>query len=283
MGLLQTFVFAAPTVLGHVDITIELPAGGSEFDMNYVPTVTSFTGDGVDLTANGPGFLYTYRDGEYNVDDNGIPYFRNGGSYHVTLQLMFGSGYCANGTLAFTGETVVTPETFSATVNGVPATVRRNSSTYYPAIEVDLTLAGEVFNAEQKAEWEEEWNQIRKARRSMKTFRTRAEAETYNRDNMPEKVVVVTDPEGRDLSANKENMTVVVFNVSTANEMAESIAMSEYLKEIRLSPEVDAYDFVYNMAKKGNETLSEAITIGKSVPPFRCIFRKEPCLFPNPA
>lgn len=243
LGLLPTSAFAA-TTLSHVDITIELPNGGDAFDFSYIPVVTSFTGDGADLLANGAGIMSANWIGDYSLDDNMIPYFRNGIGYQVTLQLMFGSGYCTNGTMAETGEIVAIPEIFSATVNGVAATVRRNTSTYYPTIEVNLTLDGEVFNAEQKSKRNEEWEEIKKARRAMNTPRTRAEAENHNRGNIPEKAVVVTDPEGRDLVENQENMTAVVFNVNTAEKMADYIAGSPYLKEIWLSPEVDPYKFM---------------------------------------
>lgn len=105
LGVLPTSILAA-TTLSHVDITIELPKGGDEFDIGYIPTVTSFIGDGVDLLANGAGIMHAYWDGDYDLDESMIPYFRNGGHYTSTLKLMFGSGYCANGTTAFTGETV---------------------------------------------------------------------------------------------------------------------------------------------------------------------------------
>lgn len=241
VSLLPTAIFAA-TALSHVDITIELPKGGDYFDWNATPVITSFNGDGIDLLANGAGFLKTEWVGDYDLDDSSNPYFRNGGSYKLTVKLMFGSGYCANSTTAFTGETVAMPETFSATVNGVAATVTRNTSAYYPEIQVNLKLEGEIFTAEQKSERDKEWDELRKARRATYTPRTRAEAETYNRDNMPENVVVVNDPEGRDLTG--ENITTIVFNVSTADKMAESIAHSDYLKEIWLSPEVNPYDFM---------------------------------------
>lgn len=72
---------------------------------------------------------------------------------------------------------------------------------------------------------------------------------------MPEKVVVVTDPEGRDLAENQENITTVVFNVNTADKVAEYIANSNYLKEIWLSTEINPYDFMYNMSKKGQRSV----------------------------
>lgn len=246
---------ADPVKLSSVDITIELPKGGDYYDWSAPPTILSFKSGDIDLLANGAGFLKVQWEGEYDLDDNSTPYFRTGGSYTLTLQLMFGSGYCTNGTTAFTGETVVTPEIFSATINGVAATVKRNGSTYYPTITATLKLESEVLNAEQRAARNEEWEQVYKARRAFHTTpRTRAKAETYNRDSMPEKVVVVTDPEGRDLSENSENMTTVVFNVNTAEQMAEYISNSDYLKEIWLNPETDPYKFV-NTIKKNQRSI----------------------------
>lgn len=224
------------------------PRGGDPFDWDTAPTITSFKGDGVDLLANGAGFLKTEWSGDYDRDDTGYPYFRTGGGYTLTVQLMFGSGYCAAGTKSSTtGEVVVSTTAFSATVNGVAADVGLNSSSYYPRITVNLKLEGEVLSAAEKAEKDEAWEALKQTRRAMLPSRTRAEAETYNRDNAPEKVVVVTDPEGRDLMANRENMTTAVFNVSTADEMADDVVGLECLKEIWLSPEVDVRSFLRKM------------------------------------
>lgn len=237
LSLLPTSAFAA-TALSHVDITIELPKDGDKFDYNYIPTITSFTGDGVDLLANGGGFLNISWSGDYSS----FSHFRGGATYNVTLQLMFGSGYCANGTIASTGETVATPETFSVTINGVAATVRRNTSTYYPTIELNLTPEGELLNAAQKSERDKEWEQIRKARRSMLTPRTREEAEAYNSESIPEKVVVV-NTDGADLSYDFENMTTLVMDVNDA-EKSTAYSLSPYTKEIWISPETDPYKFI---------------------------------------
>lgn len=247
LGLLPMSVFAAPTKLSHVDITIELPKDRDEFDPNYMPKITSFTSGSIDLLAAGAGFL----NASWDRGSNGPSLFRGSGIYHVTFQLMFGTGYCAAYTLASTGEYVATPETFSATINGAAATVRRNTSSYYPALEIDLQIEGEPLVVEQKPVQvhNEAWEQLKKTRRAMYTPRTWAESEAYNRDNMPEKVVTVTDPEGRELYENRENMTVAVFDVSTADKMAADIANSDSLKEIWLSPEVDPYKFIHELTK----------------------------------
>lgn len=207
IGLLPLSTFAV-TTLKHVDITVELPKGGDYFDRSCAPTITSFKSGSIDLLANGAGFIKTSWDGEYDLDGNGTPCFRKGGSYNVTFKLMFGSGYCAAGTTASTGETVVMPETFSATVNGKAATVQRNGSTYYPEITVSLKLEGEALSAAEKTERNEEWEALKATRRAILTPRTKAEAEAYNRDNMPEKVVVVSDSEGKDLMAGRDRTCI---------------------------------------------------------------------------
>lgn len=246
LAVFPTVSFADAVKLSSVEIAIELPNGGDEFDISYVPTVTSFKSGDIDLLANGAGFLSAYWDGDYDRGEDGVtPYFRNGGGYRVTLQLMFGSGYRANGTKASTGEIVAMPETFSATVNGVPATVRRNCSTYYPTIEINLTLAGEVLSATEKAEKNEEWEKLKKTRRAMYEPRTYADSVNYNYDNTPEKVVVMTDPEGDDLYDNRENMTTLIVDVSNADKLTWHISnTNSSLKEVWLSPEVDPCKFI---------------------------------------
>lgn len=174
LGLLPTSVSAAAVPLSHVDITIELPKGGDEFDMSYIPTVISFKSGDIDLLSGRAGIMYAYWDGECDYDEYGIPHFRSGGTYYASLKLMFNpsAGYCANYTTLSTGEYGVLPETFSATINGTPATVQRNGSMYYPTINISLKLEGEVFSTEQKSERNEEWEEIKKASRAMATPRT---------------------------------------------------------------------------------------------------------------
>lgn len=76
----------------------------------------------------------------------------------------------------------------------------------------------------------------------MYTPRTRAEAETYNADNIPEKVVVV-NTDGTDLNYDFENMTTLVMNVNNA-EKTTAYGLSPYTREIWISPETDPYKFI---------------------------------------
>ncbi len=49
-------------------------------------------------------------------------------------------------------EYIVAPDTFSATVNGIPATISRNNPPYHPTLEVSLKLGGEALSEEEKVE-----------------------------------------------------------------------------------------------------------------------------------
>lgn len=247
----------------------------------FAAVITLFKGDGIDLLANGTGFLTTYWEGDYDRDDAGNPYFRNGGSYTLKVKLMFSLGHCAASTTSSTtGEIVVSTDNFSATINGVAADVRLNSSSYYPT--VNLTLEGEVLSASQKAEKNEEWEALKQTRRAMLPSRTKAEAETYYRGNTPENVVVVTDPDGRDLMANREHMTTAVFNVSTADKMADDVVGLDCLKEIRLSPEVDVRSFLRKMMQAQRNVML-GLWYYEYMASAPCISPRARCSFPSPA
>lgn len=121
LSLLPMAVSAEPVMLTHVDINIELPKDGDPFDIGYIPTITSFTSGDIDLLATGAGILNAYWVGD------AVYSFRAGTTYHVSLKLALNpaAGYCANYVMSADGEYLVGPDTFSATVNGISATIRR--------------------------------------------------------------------------------------------------------------------------------------------------------------
>lgn len=249
LTLLPMSALAAPTMLKSVDVSIELPKGGDPFDQSFLPTVTSFKSGSIDLLATGAGVLDANWRGDYDTAEDGTPLFRAGGTYYLTLHLMFNidAGYCANYKMS-NGEYLVGPDTFSATVNGMTATVRRNGPPYYPTVEISLTLEGEALSDEEKAERSEEWEALTQTRRAMYTPRTRAEADTYARDKLPEKVVVV-NTDGTDLNYDFEKMTTIVMDVSNAEQMTDYLAHKSTLKEIWLGAASDPYKFVGRMGR----------------------------------
>ena len=120
-----TALAAGATQISHVDIVIELPkAGESNDSFEYMPKVKSIKSGSIDLLAKGANIMESSWSGDDVVSDDGESYsFRGGATYLVDMQLDLGSsGYCAKYTTVG-GETVATPDTFSVTVNGVPATI----------------------------------------------------------------------------------------------------------------------------------------------------------------
>ena len=243
--LLPTSAMAAPTKLKSFELEIELPKGGDAFDLNYIPTIKSLKSGSIDLLATGAYIQYTYWNGEFDYDESNVPVFRNGGTYQVTIQLGLNTaaGYCANYKMSSDGQYLVGPDTISATVNGTAATVSRNKPPYFPEMQLNLKLAGDVFTVEQKAERSAEWEQLQQTRRAMYTPRTWAESVACDPDKLPEKVVVV-NTDGTDLNYDFTNMTTLVMDVSNAEQITDYISSKPCLKEIWLSPATDPCKFV---------------------------------------
>ena len=131
LTLLPTAALAAPTRLKSVDLVIDLPKAGDPNEMETEVTIKSMKSGNIDLLANGAGILYTEWQGDDVETDDGYA-FRAGTTYLVNIKLAFDTtkGYRAN-YQTVGGENIVGPDTFSATVNGVPATIR-TSAQYFP-------------------------------------------------------------------------------------------------------------------------------------------------------
>lgn len=127
LTLLPTAALAAPTRLKSVDLVIDLPKAGDPNEMETEVTIKSMKSGNIDLLANGAGILYTEWQGDDVETDDGYA-FRAGTTYLVNIKLAFDTtkGYCAN-YKTVGGENIVGPDTFSATVNGVPATIRTSA------------------------------------------------------------------------------------------------------------------------------------------------------------
>lgn len=250
IGLLPMTVSAESIKLNHIDITIELPKGGDAFDPSYIPVITSFIGDGIDLLAGGAGIMYAYWDGDVNLDEYSIPYFRNGGTYSARLKLILPQGYLANGTTAFTGETVAMPETFSATVNGIAATVTRNTSVSCPEIALSLKLEGEAISETEKAALSAENIEHMQTRREIKASRTWADAAKADFTILPEKVHVlnyVTESEGYKQEEMGRDITTLIYDSDLAARGAYVIPYKQALREVWVGDGVDILKFYQNM------------------------------------
>lgn len=245
--LLSITTFAAPTMLKSVDVVFELPKGGDPFDPSFQPTILSFKSGDIDLLSTGAGILYASWTGDIDYNEDGVPCFSPGVTYSliVKLALNIEAGYCANYKMS-NGDYLVGPDTFSATVNGIPATVTPNNPPYFPTLEVGLTLAGEAIDDAEKAEMEAEQKALAETRRAAFPARTRAEADLLNIDTMPRKVVTV-NTSGTDLRYDFENVTTLVMDVNDAEALTDEIVFMPYLTEVWLSHETDLYKFVQRM------------------------------------
>lgn len=254
---------AEPTKLNHIDIVFDMPKAGDSREMETEVTVRSIKSGNIDLMAAGATIMYTEWAGD-DVETEDDFLFRAGTTYLVTIKLAFDTtkGYCANYKM-LEGDTVVTADTFTATVNGQPATAR-TSAPYFPTLQVSLKIEGERMTdterAELAAKQEKTAAALAKARRAVYPARTQAEADVKNPENKG-KTVVIMDSEHRGegynfatLDAYDDVGTLIMdvddsdfYNHECANGFAWVIVWKPYLNEIWLSDKVDVYTFVGRM------------------------------------
>lgn len=263
---------ADPVRLDHVDIVFELPKAGELCDMETQVNVKSIKSGNIDLLANGATVAYTEWIGDDDINEDGDYVFRAGATYLVNVKLSFDTlkGYCANYTM-MSGDTVVVPESFSATVNGVPATVR-TSAPYFPTLQVSLTIEGERMSESEKSELTAEQEKNAKAlaatRRAGYPARTQAEADAVNPDKFQMNTVIM---DGSDRGEgyvvgyfnDMKNVGTIIMDIddsafysrSDAVDFPRSIVFSTDANEIWLSDKVDAYEFVARMDDALRDTL----------------------------
>ena len=254
---------AEPTKLNHIDIVFDMPKAGDSREMETEVTVRSIKSGNIDLMAAGATIMYTEWAGD-DVETEDDFLFRAGTTYLVTIKLAFDTtkGYCANYKM-LEGDTVVTADTFTATVNGQPATAR-TSAPYFPTLQVSLTIEGERMTDKERAELaakqEKTAAALAKARRAVYPARTQAEADVKNPENKG-KTVVVMDREHRGEGYNLAYLdnfddigTLIMdvddsdfYNRDCAEGTFDVIVWSRHLKNIWLSDKVDVYTFVGRM------------------------------------
>ncbi len=250
LTLLPTVALAAETRLKSVDLVIDLPKAGDPNEMETEVTIKSMKSGNVDLLANGAGIMYTEWQGDDVETDDGFC-FRAGTTYLVNIKLAFDTtkGYCAN-YKTVGGENIVGPDTFSATVNGVPATIR-TSAQYFPTLQVSLTIPGERYTAEEKAELNADLARktelLQQAKRAMATPRTQAVAESMQLENFAAGVTVMTDPSH--VLENTDSIRTLILDTSgkITDGTCFFICYADYLKELWLSDKVDVYQFIQAM------------------------------------
>lgn len=262
-ALLTVAAFAA-TPLKHIDIVFDMPKAGDPCEMETAVNVRSIKSGDIDLMAAGVTVMYTEWAGDDVETEDDEFLFRAGTTYLVTVKLAFDTtkGYCANYTNLM-GDTVVTADTFTATVNGQPATAR-TSAPYFPTLQVSLTIEGERMSDTEKAELaakqEKTAAALAQARRAVYPARTQAEADAANPINKGKTVVVMNGSdrgEGYNLGYldQFDDIGTLIMDVDDsdfynhycAESTSDIIVWSRYLKEIWLSEKVDVYTFIGRM------------------------------------
>lgn len=248
-ALLPTTAFAAATPLKHVDIVIDLPQAGEENGWEVDLNAKSITSGNIDLLSKGVYILESTWEGDNIIIDTDELYqeqFRAGTTYLVTMKLAFPTdgSYCAN----YSSGYLTSGDTFSATVNGIPATVR-SSAPYFPTLQVSLTTAGERYTEEEKTQLNQQLDAktslLTQAQRAvMYTPRTYAEATSKQLENFATEVAVVTDP-NRYLE-NDDKIRTLIIDVDNVHDLLFDIFTSRcpYLKEVWLGDKIDVYTFI---------------------------------------
>ena len=289
---------AAPTRLKSVDIVFDLPKAGEPREMETEVNVKSIKSGNIDLLANGATIMYTEWQGDDVVTDDDEYLFRAGTTYLVNVKLAFDTtkGYCANYKTLGTGENIVGPDTFSATVNGVRATVY-TSAQYFPTLQVSLTIAGERFTEDEKNEMNNQQaadaSALAKSRRAMYPSITQAEADANDQDKSITNVVVMNGAEigkgyeygHNDAMAHGYNMAYLADtkfrtlimdvddsafeNKSCAEEFPYNLVYNAGLTDIWLSPKVNVADFVGRMDEQLRSPLDHSYRfLSRSDKPF---------------
>ncbi|WP_295866353.1 S-layer homology domain-containing protein [uncultured Oscillibacter sp.] len=254
LTLLPTPALAAATRLKHVDIVFDMPKAGEENGIEVPVSVKSIKSGNVDLMAQGATVQYTEWEGDNVIIDTPELYqeqFRAGTTYLVTVKLAFdtGKGYCAN-YQTVSGGYLVTADSFSATINGVPATVR-SSAPYFPTLQVSLTIPGERYTAEEKAELnadlERKTDLLAQAKRALATPRTQAQASAQQFENFVTGVTTMTDP--YHVLENTDSIRALILDTDkkVTEDTCFFIGYAPYLKELWLSDKVDPYQFIAAM------------------------------------
>lgn len=250
--LLPTTTFAASTPLKHVDIVIDLPQAGEENGWEVELNAKSITSGNIDLLSQGVYISESTWEGDNIIIDTNELYqeqFRAGTTYLVTMKLAFPTdgSYCAN----HSSDYLTSGDTFSATVNGVPATVR-SSAPYFPTLQVSLTTAGERYTEEEKTQLNQQLDAktslLTQAQRAvMYTPRTYAEAMSKQLENFATEVAVVTDP-NRYLE-NDDKIRTLIIDVDNVHDLLFDIFTGRclYLKEVWLGDKIDVYAFINSL------------------------------------
>lgn len=221
-------------------------------------------------------------DGEFGENKKGYPTLKAGYPYIATIQIMIDTnGDYQTDYVMKNGDYVLSPENFKATVNGMPARLL-TSAPYFPIMQVTFTIPGGNGGPLKKDHHFLDYDVLKKEYRSTLPYISRKEADEVYPHSHPLDVLVVDKSDmlyefmhEKYISSsghayqnhNTLLMTKMIIDVSNG---AENHNISEFartlggpysttfnLKEVWLSPKVDAVKYVKDLNEATVDRLSK--------------------------
>ena len=266
-----------------VEITMDAPTPGMEIEDAEKLALKAVNTAYGDLFKSG---VITLReiswDGEFGENKKGYPTLKAGYPYIATIQIMIDTnGDYQTDYVMKDGDYVLSPENFKATVNGMPARLL-TSAPYFPIMQVTFTIPGGNGGPLKKDHHFLDYDVLKKEYRSTLPYISRKEADEVYPHSHPLDVLVVDKIDKlyefmheKYISSSGhayENyntllMTKVIIDVSNGSENHN---ISEFartlggpystifnLKEVWLSPKVDAVKYVKDLNEATVDRLSK--------------------------
>ena len=265
-----------------VEITMDAPTPGMDIEDAEKLALKAVNTAYGDLFKSG---VITLReiswDGEFGENKKGSPTLKAGYPYIATIQIMIDTnGDYQTDYVMKDGDYVLSPENFKATVNGMPARLL-TSAPYFPIMQVTFTIPGGNGGPLKKDHHFFDYDVLKKEYRSTLPYISRKEADEVYPHSHPLDVLVIDKIDmlyefmhEKYISSsghayknhNTLLMTKVIIDVSNGSEnhniseFAETLG-GQYstifnLKEVWLSPKVDAVKYVKDLNKATIDRLS---------------------------
>ena len=265
-----------------VEITMDAPTPGMEIEDAEKLALKAVNTAYGDLFKSG---VITLReiswDGEFGENKKGYPTLKAGYPYIATIQIMIDTnGDYQTDYVMKDGDYVLSPENFKATVNGMPARLL-TSAPYFPIMQVTFTIPGGNGGPLKKDHHFLDYDVLKKEYRSTLPYISRKEADEVYPHNHPLDVLVVDKIDmlyefmhEKYISSsghayqnhNSLLMTKMIIDVSNGSENHNISEFAETLgrpyttifnlKEVWLSPKVDAVKYVKDLNKATIDRLS---------------------------
>ena len=266
-----------------VEITMDAPTPGMDLEDAEKLALKAVNTAYGDLFKSG---VITLRDiswdGEFGENKKGYPTLKAGYPYIATIQIMIDTnGDYQTDYVMKDGDYVLSPENFKATVNGMPARLL-TSAPYFPIMQVTFTIPGGNGGPLKKDHHFLDYDVLKKEYRSTLPYISRKEADEVYPHNHPLDVLVVDKIDmlyefmhEKYISSsghayqnhNSLLMTKMIIDVSNGSENHNISEFAETLgrpyttifnlKEVWLSPKVDAVKYIKDLNEATVERLSK--------------------------